>query len=154
MHAPPWLTAPTPRSQGRGGSSRDETRQPRWSTTPSACTSSPLLSASPLSWGRWCKARCGAGGHLPPPASPATGVAIRVCRPARLTLYLAGSCPVSRPAPSWASIVKEAAHANLLPDVSRRDFLAFYERCIVSGLRTRIVSCRQLAVTRFLSPAA
>jgi hypothetical protein len=51
--------------------------------------------------------------------------------------------PSSRPlpglAPSWASIVQGGAHTAAPPAVSRQEFLALYERCIASGLRSRIV---------------
>jgi hypothetical protein len=73
-----------------------------------------------------------------PPASPATGVAGRVCRLAG-TQHLPGSHTVSNPAPTWASIVRDGARANTKPAVSRQDFLALYEHCVDSGLRSRIV---------------
>jgi hypothetical protein len=78
-----------------------------------------------------------------PPASPSTGVVGWARRPAG-THPLPGNRAVSNPAPSWASIVRDGARANTSPAVSspavsRLDFLALYERCIDSGLRTRIV---------------
>jgi hypothetical protein len=73
-----------------------------------------------------------------PPASPATGVAGRACRLAG-TQHLPGSHTVSNPAPTWASIVRDGARANTKPAVSRQDFLALYERCVDSGLRSRII---------------
>jgi hypothetical protein len=73
-----------------------------------------------------------------PPASPSTGVVGWARRPVG-THQLPGNCTVSNPAPSWASIVRDGACANTSPAVSRLDFLALYERCIDSGLRTRIV---------------
>ncbi len=73
-----------------------------------------------------------------PPASPSTGVAGWARRLAGIH-HLPGNRTVSNPAPSWASIVRDGARANMNPAVSRQDFLALYERCIDSGLRTRIV---------------
>jgi hypothetical protein len=73
-----------------------------------------------------------------PPASPSTGVVGRACRLAG-TSHLPGSRTVSNPAPSWASIVRDGAHANSKPAVSRQEFLKLSERCIASGLRSRIV---------------
>ncbi len=78
-----------------------------------------------------------------PPASPSTGV-VGWARRLAGTHQLPGNCTVSNPAPSWASIVRNGARANTSPAVSnpavsRPDFLALYERCIDSGLRTRIV---------------
>ncbi len=49
------------------------------------------------------------------------------------------SRPLLRLPPSWASIVQGDAHAAAPPAISRQDFLALYERCITSGLRSRIV---------------
>jgi hypothetical protein len=135
--APPRPTAPPPPSRGGGGSREDQ--QPRRSPTPPpARTSSPPSHASP------CPGvdglRRGVLQELSPlpPASPATGVAGGACRLAG-TQHLPGSRTVSNPAPTWASIVRDGARANTKPAVSRQDFLALYERCIDSGLRSRIV---------------
>jgi hypothetical protein len=73
-----------------------------------------------------------------PPASPSAGVAGWARRLAG-THHLPGSRTVSNTAPSWASVVRDDAHANTKPAVLRQDFLAPYELCIDSGLRTRIV---------------
>jgi hypothetical protein len=99
--------------------------------------SSPLLHASPSP---------GVDGSRPgvlqelsprPPASPATGVA--GWAQAGGANHLPGRHTVSNPALSWASIVRDGARANIKSPILRQDFLALYERCIESGLRTRIV---------------
>jgi hypothetical protein len=75
------------------------------------------------------------------PASPSSaGVAGRAVRTAetRLPASYTGSRPIHTPAPSWASIVRDGARANHTA-VSRHDFLTLYERCIDSGLRTRLI---------------
>ncbi len=51
---------------------------------------------------------------------------------------LPGSRPIITPAPTWASIVRDGARA-IHTAVLRQDFLALYERCIDSGLRTRLL---------------
>jgi hypothetical protein len=68
---------------------------------------------------------------------PTTGVAGRAGRLAG-TNTLPINRPTSNPAPSWASVVRDGACANLSA-VSRQDFLALYERCSDSGLRTRLI---------------
>jgi hypothetical protein len=104
--APPRLTAPPP-PQDRGGSSRDGTQQPRGSTPPLARTSSSLLPAFP-SPGVDCSRLDVVQERTPcPHASPATGVAGRVCRLVG-TSSLPGSGLFSRPAPSWAGMSKMA----------------------------------------------
>jgi hypothetical protein len=112
-------------------------QQPRRSTTPPpAHPSSPLPRASPSP---------GVDGAIRgvlqelsprPPASPSSGVAGRDGRLAGH--HLPGSRPIHTPAPSWASIVRDGARAKTTA-VSRHDFLTLYERCIDSGLRTRLI---------------
>jgi hypothetical protein len=135
--APSRLAAPPPPSRGKGGS-RDETQQHRRSSTPPpARLSSPLLhtSPSPVVDG----AVRGALQELSPrpPASPATGVAGRAGRLAG-NHTLPGSHPITTPAPTWASIVRDGALA-IHTAVSRQDFLALFERCVDSDLRTHLI---------------
>jgi hypothetical protein len=136
--APPRLAAPPPPSRGGRGSMGDTQQARRSSTPPPAHFSSPRLHASPSP--RVDGSRPGMLQELYPcpPASPFAGVA-GWARRLEGTHQLPGSRTVSNPAPSWASIVRDGARANTKPAVSRQDFLALYERCINSGLRTHIV---------------
>jgi hypothetical protein len=127
-----------PPSRGGGGSKGEVQQDKRSSTPPPPHLSSPSLHASPSP---------GVDGSRPgvlqelsprPPVSPSTGV-VGWARRLAGTHQLPGNRTVSNPAPSWASIVRDGVRANTNPAVSRQDFLALYERCIDSGLRTRIV---------------
>ncbi len=150
--APPRLVAPPPPPSWGGGGSRAVIQQPRRSSTPPpAHPSSPSSAPPPLPgslalYEGYCRS------SPPPPASPASGVAGRDDRLAGHH-HLPGSQPIHTPAPSWASIVRDGARANHTA-VSRHDFLTLYERCIDSGLRTRLILATRLVVMRFPSPAA
>ncbi len=83
-----------------------------------------------------------------PPASPSTGVAGWAGKPAgNLTLPGRRPTPISNPEPSWASVVRDGARATHTA-VSRQDFLALYERCPESGLRTRFILRHQAVQVR------
>ncbi len=140
MEAHPGTTSarfnPPPPSRG-GGGSRGETRQVRRSSTaPPVRFSSPPLRASPSP--RVDGARRGVVQEPSPrpPASPATGVAGWAGRLGANSIP--GSRPFSNTAPSWASVVRDGVRAKHTA-VSRQDFLALYELCSDSGLRTRLV---------------
>jgi hypothetical protein len=92
-----------------------------------------------------------AAGALPPPLPhPQQGSQGRACRLAG-THHLPGSCPVSNPAPSWASIVRDGARADHQPAVLRQVFIALYERSIASDLQMRIVFHHQAGNHEILS---
>jgi hypothetical protein len=137
--APPRLAAPPPAGVGEAARvkhSRPGGHPPQHQPTSPllhpAFTPPPLLGSTALG-----KACCRSSPPAPP-ASPSAGVAGWARRLAG-THQLPGSRSVSNTAPSWASIVRDGARANTKPAVSRQDFLALYELCIDSGLRTRIV---------------
>jgi hypothetical protein len=75
------------------------------------------------------------------PSSPSlAGVAGRAVRRVenRPTSSLPARDPLSRAAPSWASVVRDGGVARLPPSVNRSDFLALYERCVDAKLQARI----------------
>jgi hypothetical protein len=75
------------------------------------------------------------------PSSPSlAGVAGRAVRrvETRPTSSLPARDPLSRAAPSWASVVRDGGIARLPPSVTRSDFLALYERCVEARLQARI----------------
>jgi hypothetical protein len=74
-----------------------------------------------------------------PPPPPQQGSQAGLVSRRGTSLYLAGDPPpISNPEPSLTSVVRDGARATHTA-VSRQDFLALYEHCSESGLRTRLI---------------